>query len=228
MACRIKRYHFPQPFKNLPSNENEIVIIKLEPDLTVIHNEKHKIHIPNIRGSLKEFINYLNLKIRGADVITLEIDSNTNKVIIKPKSCCHISMSKHLAQLLGFLPVISESPAPLYWKHTFTASNLSVLKQSDFFANMELFRPAYLMIYLDCIEQTLVSGKYTNILKFVPVKKGKDETECQTLEFKTVEFRKLAKMRISEITAEVRGPSGKLIQFDNNQLGLHLFFSNNV
>ncbi len=224
----LKDVVFPNHFKNLPSNENEIVIIKLEPDLTVIHNERHKIHIPNIRGSLREFINYLNLKIRSVDAIILETDSTTNKVIIKPKTCCHISISKHLAQLLGFLPMIGESTTANYWKHTFTAFSSDVMKQSDFFVNMELFRPAYLLVYLDFIEQTLVSGKYTNILKFVPVKKEKKEIECQTLEFRTVEFRKLAKLRLSEITAEIRDPSGKLIQFDNNKLALHLVFSNNV
>jgi len=37
--------------------------------------------------------------------------------------------------------------------------------------NLEIFRPPYLMIYVDVIEQSLVSGIFTYLFKFVQVKK---------------------------------------------------------
>lgn len=221
----LKDITFPNQFKNLPSDDNDIVIIKLTNELKVIQNERHKIPIPNIKANLQEFLNYLNLKMTAVNAFTFELDSNTNTVSIKSKTNANISISKNLAQFLGFLPLIVDSDLAMnYWKYTIKANEV---KKADLPVNLVLFRPAFLMVYLDFIELTLISGVYTNIVKIVPVKMiNNDDVECQTLEFKTIEFRKLGKMVVSEINTEIRDPSGKLVQFNNDKLGLHLFFTN--
>ncbi len=223
----LKDITFPNQFKNLPSDDNnEIVVVKLTNELKVIQNERHRIPISNLKANQQEFIRYLNSKIQSINAFSFEIDSS-NFVSIKTKTNVLISMSKHLAQFLGFLPLVLDSEQNTtqnYWKHTFKVNST---KQAETPVTISLFRPAFLMVYLDFVELTLISGKYTNIVKIVPVKIERTDLECQTIEFKSIEYRKLGKMILSEINTEIRDPSGKLVQFDSDKLTLHIVFTNN-
>lgn len=222
----LKDITFPNQFKILPSDENEIVVVKLTPDLKVIESERHRISILNLKVNLREFIRHLNLKVFHLNAFTFEIDETANIVSIKAVTDVRISISKHLAQILGFLPLVfsSEAETPKYWKQTLTTNSTQV---ADTPLSIDLFRPAYLMIYMDFVELTLISSEYSNILKIVPVKIEPEHLECQTLEFKSIEYRKLGKMIVGEINTEIRDPSGKLVQFDGDKVALHLFFTNN-
>ena len=101
------------------------------------------------------------------------------------------------------------------------------MKEAEYPINVNIFRPAFLMIYLDFVELSLVSGVFTNIIKIVPVKNGDEISECLSHEFKTVEFRRLNKNNLSEINTEIRDPAGRLVQFDSDKVNLSLFFTNN-
>lgn len=221
----LKDITFPNQFKNLPTDENEIVIIKLSNDLKPIQNERYRIPISNTKSNLQDFIKHLNSKILNTNAFTFDVDT-TDTVSIKAKTNVIVSISRHLAQLLGFLPLVFDSTQTVqnYWKSTLTPN---VVKKASTPVNISLFRPAFLMVYLDFVELTLISGVYTNIVKIIPVKIEKDTLECQTMEFKNIEFRKLGKMIVSEINTEIRDPAGNLVQFDNDKLTLHLFFTNN-
>lgn len=220
----LKDITFPNHFKILPSEENEVVVIKLNNDMKMIQTEKHKIPIPNLRTNLNDLINYLNDKVLAIDAFKFEYDNDTKFISIKTRTNINVYISKHLAQILGFISLTASENDTSYWKGINLKSK--TIKKAEYPANIKIFRPAFLMIYMDFVELTLVSGVYTNILKIVPVKIESEELECQTKEFKTIEYRRLNKTVLSEINTEIRDPSGKLVQFDNNKLSLHLYFTN--
>jgi len=225
----LKDITFPNHFKNLPSNENEIVILKLNNEMKIVNNQKHKIPIANIRSNAQNFITYLNDKLFAIDAIDFSYDNDSKQVSIKAKTNAHVYISKNLAQLLGFSPFESSTSSTnvstkQYWKNTF---KVNTVKEAEYPINVNIFRPAFLMIYLDFVELSLVSGVFTNIIKIVPVKNGDEISECLSHEFKTVEFRRLNKNNLSEINTEIRDPAGRLVQFDSDKVNLSLFFTNN-
>ncbi len=223
----LKSITIPNHFKLLPSDDNDIVIFKLTDDMKIIPNEKYKIQIPNIRANPGDFIEYLNSKILPADAFNF-IKSDTNEISIKARKNISIFISKNLAQVLGLISLtveeLLESGKKYFWKAMYKANTTTPLNKT---LNLSIFRPAFLMVYLDFVELTLVSSKYTNIVKIVPVKFDSESDECQTTAFETIEYRKIAKSLLSEFKTEIRDPAGNLVQFDNDMLSLHLYFTNN-
>lgn len=141
-----------------------------------------------------------------------------------------ISMSKSLAELLGF------NSAVLYSKKERTyfifSSNLSPQKKTiEFFAeepvNIDYYRPTYYMLYSNMVQPTAVSGEYLNVLKVFPV--SNNDTSYVIQEFKHREYLALNNYEIKEITFHLRSHTGEFISFDNNKKDpviLNLHFTN--
>jgi len=98
---------FPNSFKNLPTEENEIHILLFDDDDANNITKRILIKIPNIKATSKNFITYLNSKISisNPDLVHFELNAE-GFVTIKSKEKLLVFLTAHLAYLLGF-----ETPA---------------------------------------------------------------------------------------------------------------------
>jgi len=133
-------------------------------------------------------------------------------------------LTPHLAYLLGFLSTSVPINTPL-WMLDKMDSSLAL--KAVYKMNIHLYRPPYMMIYLNILDLSPVHETYTNILSVVPISNMKsDNSEYQTFEAQNITFRELSITRITEIKTTIRDHTGNLIPFENDNVTAHLIFTN--
>jgi len=98
------------------------------------------------------------------------------------------------------------------------------VKFSRYF-DINKFRPDYLMIYTDIIEQSIVGNSFSKLVKIVPV--YHESTDAyKTQDFKNNEFYSLENTLIKQIKFQIRSHSGNLINFmEGSKIFINLLFS---
>jgi len=83
------------------------------------------------------------------------------------------------------------------------------------------------MVYLNIIDPSPISDIFANILLMIPVGNEKfDNSEYQSYEVKNITFRELSTTRITEIKVLITDPAGYPVAFDNDNVNIHLIFTN--
>jgi hypothetical protein len=95
---------------------------------------------------------------------------------------------------------------------------------SNFF-DINKFRPQYMMIYTDIINQSVVGNSFSNLIKIAPV--YHESTDAyKTQEFKNNEFHSLENTLIKQIRFQIRSHSGNYINFmEGSKIFVNLLFS---
>jgi hypothetical protein len=217
----LKSIIFPNDFKIFNEEYGEIKLTKLDYD----GNPMPGNHIIKIKNKsfyeIGDFINYLNEKVHPVNIIHFELaPENASLVRIKANMPVIVELSKCIANVLG-LPMDQNSS-----HFTFTLRKpFSKLKSTDPISMM-YYRPAYLMIYCDIIEQSVISGIFAQILGTIPVENLSNPMQLQFREMESIQYHLLDKLIIPEINIEIRDPSGKKVHFNNDTLLIELHFTN--
>jgi hypothetical protein len=126
---------------------------------------------------------YLNEKVHPINIITFElIPENNSLVRIKTNWPVIVELSQCIANVPS-LPIDQNTR---YF--TFTLNKpFSKLKTTEPIS-LKYYRPAYLMVYCDIVEQSIISGTYAQILCTVPVRNVSFSKEYQFQEFEIIQY----------------------------------------
>ena len=218
----LKEITFPTNIKTFSSNFNEIRVRELNQKMQYIPKnlKEHKFNLENAIYTKESLLSTIISKLESLDWLTFSIEDNTLHVVSSKN--CEITIYNDLAMLLG---------APVYSNHSRTMGYSFECRSYEMVKigtniDMNILKPAFLMVYCDIVKPTLISSDYTNILRIVPITYGKNQNEYQSVEFKNIEYKEISNNFINIIQTEIRSHSGNLIQFDSNFLSLHLYFTN--
>lgn len=218
----LKEITFPSIMKSLPNDNNQIIVSILDESLNKTPHPDNIFTIVNQVFDKTTLVKKLNDRMAVLNILKFSIVENCLHVISKEN--CEIGVSYNLAKFFNMK--IYEDPNEKKPEKI----KIEVKKKMDTKIgndiNWYLFRPAFLMIYTDFVKPTLISSEYTNILRIVPVRREEKNVEYQSIEFKNVEFREIATNFVNIINIEIRSHSGELVQFSNNFLSIHLYFTN--
>lgn len=131
-------------------------------------------------------------------------------------------MSKALACVLGLI-LPSEYLIREYAVTLTVEKNSRILGRA--FVNLNHFKPQYLMIYCDIIKNSIIGNEYSNLLRIVPIDQNNKRSH-QTVDFKNITFHEIANYLVNRIKIEIRDHSGNIVNFENNNINLHLYFTN--
>jgi hypothetical protein len=218
----LKEITFPTNIKTFSSNSNEIIVRELNQKMQYIPRNlrEHKFNLENAIYTEESLLNTIKSKLESLDWLTFSIENNSLQVVSSKN--CEITIYNDLAMLLG-APVFSNHSKTM--GYSFECRSYEIVKIGTNI-DMNIHRPAFLMVYCDIVKPTLISSDYANILRIVPITYGKNPNEYQSVEFKNIEYKEISNNFINIIQTEVRSHSGSLIQFDSNFLSLHLYFTN--
>ena len=219
----LKSILFPNNFK-IFHEDGIINIIKIDYyTFLPIPNEEYKIIITNQKFNKPlDFINFLNDKVSSYNLIYFELGDTDNLIRIKTYAPVNVELSRCIANIFQ-LPMSSTDK---YFK--FTLKTASSKLTTSIPISFNYYRPSYLMIYNDIIEQSVISGIFAQILTTVCVDDKSSEEEFQYKEFESITYHRIDKLIIPEINTEIRDPSGKLVQFNNDKLLMELHFTNYI
>lgn len=218
----LKEITFPTNIKTLPSDYNEIRVRELNKKMQYIPRnfKEHKFNLENEIYTEESLLKTIKSKMESLNWLTFSIVDNSLHVVSTKN--CDITIHNDLAMLLGS-PVLRNHSKTIGYNFECKANEMVKIGTH---IDLNVFRPAFLMVYCDIVKPTLISSEYTNILRIVPITYGKNQTEYQSVEFKNIEYKEIANNFINIIKTEIRSHSGNLVQFDSNFLSIHLYFTN--
>lgn len=216
--CGLQDITFSNTFKTFPNNETEKIIIFETTDLGV---NKTSIIVENLNYDAHSLVKHINDKLTIQTKLAFFV-LDEQLIIESSNFNYRIAITKALACVLGLISV------PEYYSNI---SNVIVNIEQDTRVsathkmNLNQFIPNYLMIYTDLIKNSIINEKYTNLLRVVPIEQN-ITTSYQTVDFKNITYHEISNYLIDAIKIEIRDHSGQLIQFQNNDVNLHLCFTN--
>jgi hypothetical protein len=184
--------------------------------------------IPASINSLKDFIAFFNVKGLETNVVVSQDEENhlhfstmflTNR---KPLSI-DIKVTPDLAFLLGITGHADEHLFQKLEDKGVTSNEIVFQIKPDIefvcanSVNIELVTPSYLIVYANFIENNVVGGEYSRILKFVPVNRRHLEKNegYETVEFLKEEYFELTHDIISTMHIVIKIHNGEPAPFIN-------------
>lgn len=211
---------FPSKIKCLPNAENSLVLVLHDTEVESGYDryDLYYFEIENNFCSEETLITYLN-KLFAVHSVSLVINED-RKVSVKSSKKGKIAASYILGGILGMDDNGVETEILV---HHFDANKDNVTPNK---IDCDFMKAAYYLIYTDIIKPSVMSGKYANILKYIPVKNIPNKTlQNYSHNIKNIELHELSTLMISEISVEIRTHSGFLPIFANNEIVLNLLFT---
>lgn len=234
----LSSVNLPNSFNTLPSEVFMGFIYYVNVNGEGKKLEKVEHFFPHKRYSKEELFNEINFFLQknsknlNIGELSEKYPENQHEKVACLQMNYHgsISMSKSLAELLGFNSLILQSKKDRTY-FTFNSNSSPQKTMTEFFGeqpvNIDYYRPTYYMLYSNMVQPTAVSGEYLNVLKVFPV--SNNDTSYVIQEFKHREYLSLNNYEIKEITFHLRSHTGEFISFDNNKKDpviLNLHFTN--
>jgi len=216
--CGLKDITFPNYFRTFPSGSERITIYEM---LESGGRIKSLIEIDNINFTPENLIHFINNKIPFQNKLKFSIINNKTR-IESDDHTYRINMSKALACVLGLI-LPSEYLIREYAVTLTVEKNSRILGKA--FVNLNHFKPQYLMIYCNIIKNSIIGNEYSNLLRIVPIDQNNKRSH-QTVDFKNITFHEIANYLVNRIKIEIRDHSGNIVNFENNNINLHLYFTN--
>jgi len=220
----LKQISFSSKFKIFPNSNLQYIIVST-PEANAADNRMQNIRkrftIANGVYTAESLINHIQSEIISSGY--LNINLLNGRVALTSTKLCNVYISSYLAKILGFQNFLSQQDLHKLSLQSNTTS------YCDRLINVDLFKPVYFMVYSDLVKESIVSSKFTNLLKVVPIQSTNNDSDSfQTVEFINLDFRALANHCISEISVDIRDHAGNLVQFENTNINLNLFFTNSL
>jgi hypothetical protein len=224
-------------FRPLPYEEKSRTIHTAK---LIDNSQDHRdLHIiPNLLYSHSGIISEINRAINknhdNANFTTREFEEYGEKkvkVSVRINGETVMVLSKDMCELLGLNYAIDVGSDNIVKSEEsqsicFINSELNpvTVDFSNFF-DINKFRPQYMMIYTDIINQSVVGNSFSNLIKIAPV--YHESTDAyKTQEFKNNEFHSLENTLIKQIRFQIRSHSGNYINFmEGSKIFVNLLFS---
>jgi hypothetical protein len=225
--------NFPNQYNTFLDNESKrkITFFRLLEGNT---NEPHEFIIPNdiytkeslIKclddGLIENEIGRVTLDVNGAIIFTIPYEG----IFYIPTNLLNIiGCSTQKSELDYAIYYFSE--VPITDKSTIkkNADNMYVIK-CEGEMNLEYLKPNYMILYADFVSPTIIGGKYSSILRVVPIKHS--EKGYILHEFKHTSYLELNNTELMELEIQLKTHDGEFINFANNQnIILNIQFTKN-
>ena len=212
----------PSKISCLSNEEHSLVLILSEQtsneDVKLPKYDYHYFKLKDVYYSGDSLINYLNEELKEHSV-SLHVN-NEKKIVIKALREGKLLATHVLGSVLGMFDYDNE---PEVKEFKFTAQENDIFPHNF---NPDYIKPAYYLVYTDIIKPSIMCSKYTNILKYIPIKNVKEKNiPNHSFNVKNIDFCDISAFMIKEVTIEIRTHSGALPVFENNEIILNLQFS---
>jgi hypothetical protein len=208
---------YPTVFNTFNSKDINIIIEYIEDATT----KELSYLIDNNKYTIESLLTTINEILGRHNFGRLSIASDDHLRYTYNKSCV-LKLSSSLAHVLGFI----ENATRKYVAMEFVAATAGDTYEVKFDnkVNMDYYKPAYLMLYSDIVNPSLIGGRYTNILSIVnlPLKGTLDTYHFK--EYNTITYHRLLNYNIYEMKFQIRSHSGNDVSFFGNKtiiLNLH-------